>query len=281
MKIDSHQHFWRYDATDYPWIGPEHLAIKRDFFPADLEPLLQNAGIDGCITVQARQTLEETNWLLELAAKNTFIKGVVGWLPLCDPQINQTLERYAKQSNLVGVRHIIHDEPDDQFILRADFNEGITQLAARDLVYDILIFEKHLPQTIEFVDRHPNLNFVVDHIAKPKIRAGTFDQEWQTNLTKLARRENVSCKLSGMVTEVHGPVWDRQLLAPYFETAIEAFGPDRLLFGSDWPVCLLKTDYPTWVDTIAATLNALNALSKDEQAAIWGKNAQRIYKLAP
>lgn len=278
MKIDSHQHFWRYDATDYPWIGPKHLAIKRDFFPADLEPLLQNAGIDGCIAVQARQTLEETNWLLELAAKNTFIKGVVGWLPLSDPQINQTLERYANQPNLVGIRHIIHDEPDDQFILRADFNEGISQLTSRDLVYDILIFEKHLPQTIEFVDRHPNLNFVVDHIAKPKIRREIFDKEWQTNLTELARRANVSCKLSGMVTEVDGPVWDRQLLAPYFETALEVFGSDRLLFGSDWPVCLLKTDYPTWIDTVAT---ALNALSKDEQAAIWGKNAQRIYKLAP
>ena len=278
MKIDSHQHFWKYDPIDYPWIGPEHLPIKRDFFPSDLELILQNTGIEGCIAVQARQTPEETNWLLELAAKNTFIKGVVGWLPLCDPQINQTLERYANQPNLVGLRHIVHDEPDDQFILRADFNEGISQLASQNLVYDILIFEKHLPQTIEFVDRHPNLQFVVDHIAKPKIRPETFDEEWQTNLTKLARRENVSCKLSGMTTEVHSPVWDWQLLAPYFETAIEAFGPDRLLFGSDWPVCLLKTDYPTWIDIVAATLTQL---SKDEQAAIWGQNAQRIYKLAP
>ncbi|MBT3483247.1 MAG: amidohydrolase family protein [Opitutales bacterium] len=277
MKIDSHQHFWKYDANDYPWIGAEHLVIKRDFFPGNLKPILKASDIVGCIAVQARQTLEETNWLIELAEQNAFIKGVVGWLPLCDLQIDQTLEQYADRSHLVGVRHIIHDEPDDQFILRADFNEGISRLAPHDLVYDILIFEKHLSATIEFVDRHPNIQFVVDHIAKPKIHPDTFDQNWKTNLIELARRENVSCKLSGMVTEAPDFVWDQQLLTPYFETALEAFGPNRLLFGSDWPVSLLGTDYGKWIDAVNS---ALNELSLDEQAAIWGKNAQRIYKLA-
>jgi L-fuconolactonase len=277
VKIDSHQHFWKYDANDYPWIGAEHLVIKRDFFPGNLKPILKASDIVGCIAVQARQTLEETNWLIELAEQNAFIKGVVGWLPLCDLQIDQTLEQYADRSHLVGVRHIIHDEPDDQFILRADFNEGISRLAPHDLVYDILIFEKHLSATIEFVDRHPNIQFVVDHIAKPKIHPDTFDQNWKTNLIELARRENVSCKLSGMVTEAPDFVWDQQLLTPYFETALEAFGPNRLLFGSDWPVSLLGTDYGKWIDAVNS---ALNELSLDEQAAIWGKNAQRIYKLA-
>ena len=277
MKIDSHQHFWKYDANDYPWIGAEHLVIKRDFFPGNLKPILKASDIVGCIAVQARQTLEETNWLIELAEQNAFIKGVVGWLPLCDLQIDQTLEQYADRSHLVGVRHIIHDEPDDQFILRADFNEGISRLAPHDLVYDILIFEKHLSATIEFVDRHPNIQFVVDHIAKPKIHPDTFDQNWKTNLIELARRENVSCKLSGMVTEAPDFVWDQQLLTPYLETALEAFGPNRLLFGSDWPVSLLGTDYGKWIDAVNS---ALNELSLDEQAAIWGKNAQRIYKLA-
>ena len=277
MKIDSHQHFWKYDANDYPWIGAEHLVIKRDFFPGNLKPILKASDIVGCIAVQARQTLEETNWLIELAEQNAFIKGVVGWLPLCDLQIDQTLEQYADRSHLVGVRHIIHDEPDDQFILRADFNEGISRLAPHDLVYDILIFEKHLSATIEFVDRHPNIQFVVDHIAKPKIHPDTFDQNWKTNLIELARRENVSCKLSGMVTEAPDFVWDQQLLTPYLETALEAFGPNRLLVGSDWPVSLLGTDYGKWIDTVNS---ALNELSLDEQAAIWGKNAQRIYKLA-
>lgn len=277
MKIDSHQHFWKYNANDYPWIGTEHLVLKRDFFPGNLEPILKASDIFGCIAVQARQTLEETNWLIELAEQNAFIKGVVGWLPLCELQIDQTLEQYADRSHLVGVRHIIHDEPDDQFILRADFNEGISRLAPNDLVYDILIFEKHLSATIEFVDRHPNIQFVVDHIAKPKIHPDTFDQNWKTNLIELALRENVSCKLSGMVTEAPDFVWDQQLLTPYFETALEAFGPNRLLFGSDWPVSLLGTDYGKWIDAVNS---ALNELSLDEQAAIWGKNAQRIYKLA-
>lgn len=239
--------------------------------------MLQAQAIDGSIAVQARQSLEETDWLLGIADQYDFIKGVVGWLPLCEPRIESLLESYAAQAKLVGLRHVIHDEADDQFILRDDFNEGISRLASHDLVYDILIFEKHLPQTITFLDRHPNLRFVVDHIAKPKIRAGNFDQEWRTNLIELARRENVTCKLSGMVTEVDGPAWDSASLAPYLDTALEAFGPNRLLFGSDWPVCLLRTDYANWVDTVKA---ALAELSEQEQSAIWGGNARRIYKLA-
>ncbi len=277
MNIDSHQHFWRYNETDFPWITDALAKIKRDFLPADLAPLHQASGIDGSIAVQARQSLEETSWLLELADENESIRGVVGWLPFCDSQIDSALERFASRPKLVGARHIIHDEPDDAFILRDDFNAGIRKLAAHDLVYDILIFEKHLPATIEFVDRHPDIPFVVDHIAKPKIRPGNFDQAWRTNILELARRQNVACKVSGMATEVEGPAWDYELLRPYFETVLEAFGHDRLLFGSDWPVCLLKTDYARWVKTVQTFLQPL---SLDVQAAIFGNNASRIYNLS-
>ena len=277
MKIDSHQHFWTYDPIQFPWIGPEHTTIKRHFYPEDLRPLLQASGIDGCIAVQARQSIKETDWLLELTEQNDFIRGVIGWLPMSEPTLEDYLDRYSSCKRLVGLRHIVHDEPDDAFILRPDFNDGIKRLADQDLAYDILIFEKHLPATIEFVDRHPNQVFVVDHIAKPVIKEAAFDTTWRTNLIELARRENVSCKLSGMVTEVRDERWTPELLRPYFETVLEAFGPNRLLFGSDWPVCLLRTQYAHWIEVVR---NYAHQLSSDEQASLWGANAIRIYGVA-
>ena len=275
MKIDSHQHFWNYSRESYPWMTEAHEAIKRDFLPNDLEPILKRNQIDGCIAVQAQQTLEETEWLLKLAEENPFVKGVVGWFPFRDANVSDSLDRFATHQALVGARHVVHDEPDDDFILGKEFNRGIGELANYDLVYDILIFEKHLPQSIEFVDRHPHQQFVVDHIAKPRIDSRAFDESWHKNIVELAGRDNVACKLSGMATEVRDPEWNANLLEPYFQTALEAFGPERLLFGSDWPVCLLRTDYDRWFNTVKT---AIGELSPPEQSAILGGNAERIYQ---
>lgn len=278
MKIDSHQHFWAINDTDYVWMGDAHAVIKRDFLPADLAPLMAASCIEGCVAVQARQMIEETRWLLGLAEQNDFIQGVVGWLPLLENAASPWLEEFAPHPKLTGVRHVVHDEPDDDFILREDFNVGIKQLAKHGLIYDILIFAKHLPQTIRFVDRHPEQTFVVDHIAKPNIRSDQFDDAWAAGIRELAQRENVSCKLSGMITEVSDAEWNTELLQPYFETVLDAFGARRLMFGSDWPVCQLRGTYQQW----AQTVTELTApLSPDEQSAIWGKNASRVYGLPP
>lgn len=274
MRIDSHQHFWQYNPSDYVWMSQEHNVIRRDFLPEDLKPLLDASGIDGTIAVQARQLVKETEFLLDLAAAHSLIKGVVGWVPLCDPRVEEHLEKYIDHHKIVGFRHVLHDEPDDHFILRQDFNTGIKALSRYPLTYDLLIFEKHLPQTIQFVDKHPHLTMIVDHIAKPNIQRNVFDKTWADNITQLAERDHVSCKLSGMVTEARNNDWDVELLKPYFETVLETFGPDRLMFGSDWPVCLLASSYARWLDTVNLLISGLNAT---EQAAIMGGNAQRIY----
>ncbi len=276
MMIDSHQHFWVINDTDYVWMTDAHDTIRRDFLPDDLEPLLDAAGIDGTVAVQARQMVEETAWLLELARLHPRIRGVVGWVPLCDRAGEPWLERFAADPRLVGVRHVVHDEPDDFFILRADFDEGVRRLAHHGLVYDILIFARHLPQTITFVDRHPDQPFVVDHVAKPTIVRGAFDRMWALGVRDLARRENVACKVSGMVTEVRDAAWDVELLRPYFDTVLEAFGPSRLMVGSDWPVCLLRAPYGEWA---AAFDRLVGELSAVEQAAIRGGTACRVYGL--
>jgi len=274
MRIDSHQHFWQYNPNDYVWMSEEHQVIRRDFLPEDLKPLLDAGSIDGTIAVQARQMLAETDFLLELANQNPLIKGVVGWIPFCGPGVEDQLDRYADNQYIVGFRHVVHDEPDDHFILRRDFNEGVKALSRFDLRYDILIFEKHLPQTIEFVDKHPQLAMVVDHIAKPKIRKGEFDDVWAINMRKLAERDHVFCKLSGMVTEVKDEVWDITLLKPYFDVVLEAFGPNRLMFGSDWPVCLLKSEYLKWLDVMT---QLIDPLSFTEKEAIMGGTANAFY----
>jgi L-fuconolactonase len=186
------------------------------------------------------------------------------------------LEEFGSHPKLVGVRHVVHDELDDDFILRPDFGQGVRRLLRYDLAYDILIFEKHLPQTITFVDRHPSQSFVVDHIAKPRIHGEAFDAEWAAGIRELAKRPHVSCKMSGMVTEVRDDAWDTTHLRPYFDTVLEAFGAERVMFGSDWPVCLLRTEYPGWVRAVA---ELATRLSSDEQAALWGGTAQRVYQL--
>lgn len=275
MTIDAHHHFWKYNDTDYGWIPEEMAVLRRDFLPSDLSETISGTGIEGVVSVQARQSLKETEWLLSLAAENDFIKGVVGWVPLVSDDLDDVLSSLRWNDKLKAVRHVVQDEPDPEFILRDDFNLGISMLLKHDLVYDILIFEKHLPQTVEFVDRHPNQLFVLDHIAKPLIKSGDMEP-WGSNIHELAKRENVYCKLSGMVTEADILSWSRKQLEPYFEVVIEAFGPRRLMFGSDWPVCLVASEYSRWLEAVEYVISDF---SLDEQRAIMGENAKAVYGL--
>lgn len=275
MIIDTHHHLWNYNPVEFDWIDDEMAAIRKSFLPADLQATLVNTGVEGVVTVQARQSLEETDWLLKLASENDFMKGVVGWLPLADENIQQILDGYKSNPWLKGVRHVVQGEPDPEFILGKDFNRGIWLLKNYNLVYDILIFEQQLPNAIRFVDQHPGQQFVVDHIAKPKIKIDELEP-WAKNIKELAKRENVSCKISGMVTEADYKLWTEEQLNPYFETVLEAFGPSRLLFGSDWPVCLVATNYSNWLDIVKKTISKF---TKEEQDLILYKNAQRIYNI--
>jgi L-fuconolactonase len=275
MKIDSHQHFWNYNSAEYGWIDDSMSVLNRDFLPEHLQTEIANAGVDGVVSVQARQNVMETNWLLELAGQNDFIKGVVGWVDLVSPNVFGDLERFTRHAKFKSVRHVIQAEPDDQFILRDDFNRGIRALKPFNLVYDILIFERHLPMTIQFADLHPDQIFALDHIAKPLIKAGAFEP-WNRNIRKMAKRPNVYCKLSGMVTEANYSTWTESQLRPYFETVLEAFGPRRLMFGSDWPVCLAACDYGRWAKIVAAWIAGL---STGEQARIFGSTAAEVYNL--
>jgi L-fuconolactonase len=275
MIIDSHHHFWQYNPVEYDWIDDSMKVIRTDFLPGKLAETIMEAGVDGVVSVQARQLVEETDWLLTMSHQNEFIKGVVGWLPLFRDDVEVLLEKYSGEKLLKGLRHVIQGEPDPEFILRSDYNRGISLLKKYALVYDILILERQLPNTIRFVDQHPDQPFVLDHIAKPRISRNEFSP-WKENIRELAKRENVSCKISGMVTEANFQGWTPEQLHPYFDIILEAFGPDRLLFGSDWPVCLVATTYKEWMDLV---LKTIASFSETEQADIMGKNAIRIYKL--
>lgn len=275
MRIDSHHHFWNYGVEEYGWIDDSMKVIRRDFLPADLEKEIQAAGIDGVVSVQARQTLEENRFLLDFARRHEFIRGVVGWAPLIEPNVKGILEDFARQPKAKAIRHVLQGEPDDRYMLRDDFNRGVALLKDFGLVYDILIFERHLPQTLQFVDRHPDQVFVLDHIAKPRIKDG-YLSPWQTNLVQLAHRPNVYCKLSGMVTEAHYQDWTEQELTPYIDTVLSAFGAKRVMFGSDWPVCLVACPYVRWVEIVK---RRIAGLSEAEQQRVLGGTAIEAYKL--
>jgi len=275
MVIDAHHHFWNYDPVAYDWIDDKMNEIRSDFLPGKLEQIILASGINGVVTVQARQSVEESIWLLELAHRHEFIKGVVGWLPLMDSGLEAYLEHFADEKLLKGVRHIIQAEPDPEFVLKRDFNRGISLLKNFQLVYDILIVENQLPNIIRMVDQHPDQVFVLDHIAKPQIRKNELSP-WREQIQQLAKRLNVNCKISGMVTEAEYHHWSTDQLDPYFEVVLEAFGANRLLFGSDWPVCLVATTYSDWMNLVR---NKISGLSQNEQNKIMGGNAKRIYKL--
>ena len=273
MRIDSHQHFWEYDPTQYPWITDKLARIRRSFLPPDLEPELKRVGLDGCIAVQARQTLEENRFLLGLADRYPFIKGVVGWVDLRADDAEGQLEEFARHPRFVGVRHVAQDEPDDRFLIGKEFLRGISKLKQFDLAYDILIFPKHLPAAIELVNKFPEQRFVLDHIAKPNIRDQVMEP-WRTQICELGKVPNIMCKVSGMVTEADWDAWKEDNFRPYLDVVADAFGFERLMYGSDWPVCLLAGEYRQIHHIVDAWLKTNNGAP-----GVWGENCSRFYKL--
>lgn len=274
-RIDAHHHLWRYSAAEYDWIDDSMKALRRDFLPADLAVEMGSAGIDGTVVVQARQTLEETRWLLDLAEANDSIRGVVGWAPIAGEEFPGVMEDFENRPKLKGLRHVIQGEEDENYILRADFNAGIYAMQDSGLVYDLLIYERQLPQTIEFVDAYPDQVFVLDHIAKPRIGEGAMEP-WAANLHELAMRQNVWCKVSGLVTEAHWKRWTPETLRPYLDVVVDAFGPERLMAGSDWPVCLVASGYAQWFSVLQTYFAEY---SESERDAIFGGTAVQVYQL--
>ena len=274
-KIDAHQHFWQYNPAEHVWMTDEMASIRRDFLPQDLKPLLDGAGFDGCVAVQARQSLDETRWLLQLAGQYEFIRGVVGWVDLRSPNLEAQLGEFSGQEKLVGVRHVVQDEPDDAFMIRDDFRRGIARLASFNLTYDVLIYPRQLPAAIRMVEEFADQRFVLDHIAKPLIGEGKMEP-WATGIRTLAENPNLYCKLSGMVTETRWRQWQAADFRPYLDVVFEAFGPDRLMIGSDWPVCTLSASYESAVGLVFEYIRQLPA---SQQAAILGGNCARFYNL--
>lgn len=276
MIIDAHQHFWIFDPVRDAWITEEMSVIRKNFLPADLAPVLEANGVDGCVAVQADQSEAETDFLLQLAVENTFVKGVVGWTDLRSPRVAERLEHYAQFPLLKGFRHIVQGEPDPEFLLREDFCKGVKTLAKHDLTYDILIYPHQLPAAVQFVQKFPDLRLVIDHLAKPYIKKGEI-KGWEENIRAIGQHANVYCKLSGMVTESDIRSWKQADFSPYLDVALEAFGADRLMFGSDWPVCLVAADYPQMKKIV---MDYIAKLTPTEQARIMGGNAAAFYKLS-
>ncbi|MGE5124697.1 MAG: amidohydrolase family protein [Betaproteobacteria bacterium] len=273
MRIDAHQHFWRYRPETHGWISEAMAVLKRDYLPRDLEPLLRGQGFDGCVAVQAAQTIEETRFLLELAERHPFVRAVVGYVDLASPDLERQLDELVRHPRFRGVRHIAQDEPDERWLARPDVVHGIGALRRHGLSYDILVYARQLPAAVELVRQLPDQPFVLDHLGKPEVRSGRLEP-WRGELRRLATHGNVACKLSGLVTEADWDGWTTADVRPYLEAALEAFGPGRLMIGSDWPVCLLAGDYAR---VIGLATDFVASLSADEQAAILGTNARRFY----
>ena len=273
-KVDAHQHFWNFDPLRDNWITEDMEVIRHDFLPLDLKPLMDANGLNSCIAVQADQSENETDFLLSLATENEFIKGVVGWIDLCADTIHERLEHYSQFPKLKGFRHILQAEP-IEFILKPEFQRGITALQVYGFTYDILIYPQHLSVTLDLIQGGNEQKFILDHLAKPNIKNGT-SATWATDLKKLAFHKNVFCKLSGMVTEADHRTWTKEDIYPYMDKVLEFFGPERLLFGSDWPVCRLAASYGQVCDLMN---DYLNRLTIHEQELIWGKNASLFYRL--
>ena len=276
MKVDSHQHFWLYNTKEYSWINDRMKVLKRNFLPEDLQPELIKSGFSGSVAVQARQTIEETRWLLELADRNDFIKGVVGWVDLCSGnELKRQLDEFSKYSKFVGVRHVVHDELEDNFMLHDDFLKGISMLKEYNLTYDLLLFPKHLPVAEILAGMFPAQKFVLDHISKPLIKNHILNP-WNDDLRMLAGHKNVWCKLSGMVTEADWNNHKREDFYPYINTVFNAFGNDRLMIGSDWPVCLVASEYKDVIGIISSFIKEMPA---DKRQKILGTNCIEFYGL--
>jgi L-fuconolactonase len=274
-RIDAHHHLWRYSAEEYGWLDESMSELRRDFLPMDLMGEIGAAGIDGTIAVQARQTMEETRWLLRQAEECDAIRGVVGWAPIAGEDFPEVMEEFEDRPKLKGLRHVIQGERDENSILREDFNSGIRAMLGSGLVYDILIYERQLPQAIEFVDEHPEQVFVLDHIAKPMIAAGMMEP-WTQRMREVGQRENVWCKVSGMVTEADWSGWSAETLRPYLDVVVEAFGVGRLMAGSDWPVCLVASEYGRWFEVLR---DYFGGFSEAERDAVFGGTAMEVYGL--
>jgi L-fuconolactonase len=275
MRIDAHQHFWRYNPDEYEWIDHAMARLRREFLPADLQPELERAGFDGCIAVQARQTIEETRWLLELADASNFILGVIGWVDLQSDNVRSELKQFSENPKLVGVRHVVQGEPDDRFMLRPEFLRGVEALEEFGLSYDILIYARHLPVAAEFVRRFPRQRFVLDHLGKPYIGKQEIEP-WHSDLQRLAEFPNVYCKLSGMVTEADWQTWTPEQIAPYIGIAFECFGAERLMIGSDWPVCTVAASY---THTMNRVIDFLKRHPDAERDAVLGGTAATFWRL--
>ncbi len=277
MRIDAHQHFWIYTPEGYGWIDDSMRVIRRNFLPEDLAKELEQNRFDGSVAVQARQTLEETRWLLSLADRSPRILGVVGWVDLRASNVSERLREFSENRKFVGVRHVVQSEPDERFLMREDFLRGIAALEEFELAYDILIYPQHLAVAAEFVERFPRQRFVLDHMAKPPIKASEIEP-WAAGIRKLAQFPNVLCKLSGLITEADWQLWKPEQMVPYLEVAFDAFGPQRLMIGSDWPVCLVAATYRTAMSVVQKWLGQFPSETRD---AILGGNAQRFWKLLP
>ena len=271
MVIDAHQHFWKFDPVRDAWITDNMKVIKRDFFPEDLEPVLRANHIDGCVAVQADQSVNETQFLLSCAEEHPFIKGVVGWVDLLSPNVEERLSVLSKNKMLKGIRHIVQAEAND-FMLRKDFQNGISKLSQFGLTYDILVFQQQLPAAVQLAQKFPDQAFVLDHIAKPAISEG-LSKDWERLIKELSKYYNVYCKLSGLVTETNNFVWKEEEFKPFLDVVCEAFGYDRLMFGSDWPVCLLSCEYSKVMHIIK------NYIPEEHQPKVFGENATRFYNL--
>ncbi len=275
LRIDTHQHFWTFEQEHYAWIAPTMGGLRRDFGPADLQPLLRSAGVDGSVAVEARGHLDETRNLLRIAAETPFVRGVVGWLPLTEPGVGALLEEYSSQPKLRGLRHWLGPESDPHYMADEALHRGLSLLAPLGLSYDLMLWPPQLGAVAAFVDRHPQQVFILDHFAKPYIKDAKIEP-WRRELGELARRPNVYCKLSGLTTEARHEAWTLEDLRPYLDAALEAFTPRRLMFGSDWPVCTLATSYTRWVETVAAYIAPLSAAEQDR---IMGGTAADAYRL--
>ncbi|WP_256010677.1 amidohydrolase family protein [Desertivirga xinjiangensis] len=275
QRIDSHQHFWRFDPIRDSWINDEMSVIQRDFLPEDLSPVLKENKFDGCVAVQADQSEEQNAFLLELAAENSFIKGIVGWIDLRSENIVESLQFYKGYEMIKGFRHVLQGEADRALMLNSEFKRGIKALGNEGYTYDILIFPDQLIYVPEFVSSFPDQKFVIDHIAKPPIK-GQKIEDWARDIRTLAQYEHVFCKVSGMVTEADWKNWRKEDFNPYLDVIFETFGSERLMYGSDWPVCLVAAEYKNMLSIVS---DYTSALSENEQNLFWGGNASRFYGL--
>jgi L-fuconolactonase len=275
MKIiDTHQHFWNYDLKTHDWINEDMKVIRKDFLPADLAPILKENNVDGCIAVQADQTDAETQILIREANQNSFIKGVVGWVDLNSNEIEAALASYTDTKVLKGFRHILQAEPKG-FMLAPSFKKGIDALTKYNYTYDLLIYASQLKEAKEFISNHSTQPIVIDHLAKPNIKEGEWES-WKKDINEIAQYPNVYCKISGMATEANWNSWTLDTLKPYIDSAVEVFGTDRIMFGSDWPVCLVASSYEKWLKGLQ---NYFNTFSISEQEAFFANNAINFYKL--